>query len=113
MLELGTGQDLKADILSELGGTTDCESQGSSRGKKDPSFFQRLLCAGFRAEAPHGPPTDTLQQPCKVGMDVSFIKDTETHFSLREGKCQSQASNPRLTAKPTIFLPDQCPFPEP
>lgn len=34
---------------------------GSSSGKKDPTFLQHLLCAGFMAGAPPEPHIDTLQ----------------------------------------------------
>lgn len=96
-LERCRGQGPRADVLSELGKTSECESRGSSAGKKNPEFLPHQLCAGFIVDAPHKPLTDTSRQPCEAGMDISSLKDRNTE--AHRGAVPQPDFKPRLDCK--------------
>lgn len=89
-LERSRGQGPKVDVLSELGGTSECEPRGSSRGKKDPTFLQHVLCVGLMVGAAHNPPVEISQQPCEVEMGKSFLKNTETMAEKESARARLQ-----------------------
>lgn len=93
--ELGRGQGSRTDLLSELGGTSECRSQGYSPGRKDPPFLHHLLCTGFMAGPPHKPHSDPHNRPVRYGWAYLFLKGLETE--AQRGQAPDQPSKTGLT----------------